>query len=346
MAESHRTQLPNEPRDYGRARAFALERAAPKKSTSSGSENPAVPVYRGSVGVTTTPRSTETEMTDQIQVNEPGNATGTSLDPMPGLRKTGGTRQLILRSVLARGWTRMMVDDLLGEPDDRRDNPKYRSAAPMRLYDYERIVAAEATPEFADRLEKANARRRGRDYTPALVKKYGDPKGGLLDAAEAMFALNRYAKHDTCTRKHQTEIYDLKNRFVSWLVVHGHLVGWGTHEIVQPERDLECYCVSRYGEDGCHRCDYTGVHRTLPERVLGFVVLRFSIGGKTYTWHQPDDYVTFDYANKAPKIDTAGDDWTPEREKPIEMPRSQFARAKALVRWVMTVLGVVQEVAA
>jgi hypothetical protein len=283
-------------------------------------------------------------MTDQIQTDEPSDTTGTSANLASGLAKTGGTHQLILRSILERGWTRSMVDDLLGEPDEWRDNPKYRSAAPMRLYLYRRVVEMEATAEFAERLAKANARRQGKDYTPTLVKKYGAPHTGLADAAESLFALNRYAKHDSCTRKHQSEIYELKSRFIAWLADHDYLVGWGTHEIVQPARDLECYCVSRYGDCGCRRCDYTGVHRTLPERVLTFVVLRFSVGGKTFTWHQPDDCVLFDYVNKAPQIDTAGDDWTPERDKPIEMAKSKFARAKALIRWVIAPLVTEQPV--
>jgi hypothetical protein len=284
-------------------------------------------------------------MTDQTQIDEPCDATRTSSNRAPGLAKTGGTHQLTLQSILERGWTRSMVDALLGEPDDWRDNPKYRSAAPMRLYLYKRVVEMEATPDFAERLEKANVRRRGKDYTPALAKKYGDPAAGVYDAAEALFTLNRYAKHDSCTRKHQSEIYELKNRFVAWLVEQGHLVGWGTHEIVQPARDLECFCVSRHGECGCRRCDYTGVHRRLPERALTFIVLRFSLAGRTYTWHQPDDYVLVDYSSKAPKLVTAGDDWAPEREKPIEMPRSTFARAKALIRWVMTPPGMTARVA-
>jgi hypothetical protein len=279
----------------------------------------------------------EMHMTEQTQ----------SSDATVPTTNTSAYRQLTLQSVLERSWTRTMVDDLLGDPDDWRDNPKYRSGPPMRLYDYDRVVAAEATPEFTVRLAKANSRRRGKDYTPALAKKYGIPSTGLPDAAEALFSLNRYAKHDTYSAKHQREIYELKNSFVAQLIDHGHLLGWGIHEIVQPPRVLECYCVSRYGEYGCHRCHYTGgVHRTLPMRTLSFVVLRFSVGGKTYTWHQPDDLVTVGFADKAPKIDTTGDDWSPERDKPIEMPRSKFAHAKALIRWVMTRMVVEQEVAA
>jgi hypothetical protein len=50
-----------------------------------------------------------------------------------------------------RGWTPVMVRDLLGEPDEQRRNPVYRSAAPMRLYAAERVAAAEADPRFAER---------------------------------------------------------------------------------------------------------------------------------------------------------------------------------------------------
>jgi hypothetical protein len=265
-------------------------------------------------------------MYDQIQ---------TPIATVPVVQPTRQPEYVSVQGILERAWTRTMIDALLGEPDEEWENPYYRSAAPCRMYLRTRLEATEATPDFTERLEKANARRRGKDYTPALVRKYGTPTAAMAGAAESLFALNRYAKHDTCSAKHQSEIYSLKNRFIAWAVEHGHLVGWGHHETVQPEKTLECYCVSRYGEDGCGRCDFTGVHRRLPERILKFIVFRFGIDGKVYTWHQPADSVTFEYASRAPQLEDACD-WTPEREKPIEMPRSNFAVAKALLRWVMT----------
>jgi hypothetical protein len=54
-----------------------------------------------------------------------------------------------------RGWTEVMIRDLLGEPDLRVDNPHYSSAAPMRLWRLHRAEAAEATSEFARRRERA-----------------------------------------------------------------------------------------------------------------------------------------------------------------------------------------------
>jgi len=179
-----------------------------------------------------------------------------------------------------------------------------------------------------------NARRSGKDYTPTFVRKYGTTAAALADAAEGLFALNRYAKHATCSMKHKSEIYALKKRFIRWAVENGYLQSWGRHEIVQPEKVLECYCVSRCSGNGCHRCDFTGVHRRLPERTLEFVVLRFAFGGKAYSWHQPEESVLFAYAGRAPQLDDASD-WTPERDKPVDMPRSRFALVKALLRWVL-----------
>ncbi|HEV2310292.1 MAG TPA: hypothetical protein VGU73_07190, partial [Acidimicrobiia bacterium] len=57
-----------------------------------------------------------------------------------------------------RGWSRAMVRDLLGEEDQRRRNPWYRNAAPVRLWSWKRVLAAEASGDFAARRE-AVARR-------------------------------------------------------------------------------------------------------------------------------------------------------------------------------------------
>jgi hypothetical protein len=57
-----------------------------------------------------------------------------------------------------RGWSRAMVRDLLGEEDHQRRNPWYRNAAPVRLWSWQRVLAAEATGDFAARRE-AVARR-------------------------------------------------------------------------------------------------------------------------------------------------------------------------------------------
>jgi hypothetical protein len=54
-----------------------------------------------------------------------------------------------------RGWTESMIRDLLGEPDVLTDNPHYKTAAPRRLWRLQKAEAAEASPEFASRRERA-----------------------------------------------------------------------------------------------------------------------------------------------------------------------------------------------
>ncbi|MFJ8586597.1 hypothetical protein ACIRD2_18360 [Streptomyces sp. NPDC093595] len=53
----------------------------------------------------------------------------------------GGLRQ--------RGWTDVMVRELLGEPDVQGRDPRRWTPAPVRLYLLARVEAVERTPEFA-----------------------------------------------------------------------------------------------------------------------------------------------------------------------------------------------------
>jgi hypothetical protein len=57
------------------------------------------------------------------------------------------------------GWTRRLIDQLLGEPDKLARNPHYASAAPMRLYLIERVAEVEQTPEYQIALAKLGPRR-------------------------------------------------------------------------------------------------------------------------------------------------------------------------------------------
>ena len=66
---------------------------------------------------------------------------------------------LTMGDLRERGWTDAMIRDHLGEPDATRPNPRYRSAAPMKLYQPARAESAEATPEWAER-KALGARRR------------------------------------------------------------------------------------------------------------------------------------------------------------------------------------------
>jgi len=48
----------------------------------------------------------------------------------------------------ARGWSDSLIAGLLGDHDQERRNPRYRSAAPMRLWLLERVIAGEEHAVF------------------------------------------------------------------------------------------------------------------------------------------------------------------------------------------------------
>jgi hypothetical protein len=77
---------------------------------------------------------------------------------------------LTTASLRERGWTDAMIREYLGEPDATRPNPRYWSAAPMKLYLAERAEAAEASPEWVER-ERLGARRRAAGVTAADRKR-------------------------------------------------------------------------------------------------------------------------------------------------------------------------------
>jgi hypothetical protein len=66
---------------------------------------------------------------------------------------------LTTASLRERGWTDAMIRDYLGEPDATRPNPRYSSAAPMKLYLAERAEAAEASPDWTERKRLGDRRR-------------------------------------------------------------------------------------------------------------------------------------------------------------------------------------------
>lgn len=67
-----------------------------------------------------------------------------------------------------------MIRDLLGDPDQTRPNPVYRSAAPARLWSLARVVEAEGGPAFTSR--RASGKRRSAVSAAAADRK----RAGLL----------------------------------------------------------------------------------------------------------------------------------------------------------------------
>lgn len=71
-------------------------------------------------------------------------------------------RQFINKKDLTkvRGWTPKLIKDFLGEPDRRTENPMYKCAAPMCLYDLRKVKRIERTRKFQEEAPKAQERSR------------------------------------------------------------------------------------------------------------------------------------------------------------------------------------------
>lgn len=67
--------------------------------------------------------------------------------------------QMITQStILAMGWTKTMIKNLLPEPTER-PNPHYKCAAPMKLWEQEKVLEVMETEDFKKALEKASKRK-------------------------------------------------------------------------------------------------------------------------------------------------------------------------------------------
>jgi hypothetical protein len=85
--------------------------------------------------------------------------------------------RLTASALRARGWTDAAIRRFLGTPDAIARNPVFRSAAPMKLYDAERVAAVESSPEWqawraeseVRRVAAAAGAQRRRDGTVAAV---------------------------------------------------------------------------------------------------------------------------------------------------------------------------------
>lgn len=69
----------------------------------------------------------------------------------------------------ARGWTEAMIKQYLGEPDELKPNPYYKSAAPMRLYNLKRVEKVEKSKKFIE--AKAAAARRKESAAKGVATK-------------------------------------------------------------------------------------------------------------------------------------------------------------------------------
>lgn len=93
-----------------------------------------------------------------------------------------------LSELKERGWSATMIENLLGEPDKRVKNPRYRKASPMRFYSTSRVDSVESSAPFADRKKKAAKR------SAAGTASANDRIQALLEAIESMAITLEYVR--------------------------------------------------------------------------------------------------------------------------------------------------------
>jgi hypothetical protein len=77
---------------------------------------------------------------------------------------------LVTQSTLKeRGWTTKAIETFLGDPDKVAPNPRYKKAAPMRLWERTRVEAAEQSQPYIEWQAKTAQRRQKQSETMTKV---------------------------------------------------------------------------------------------------------------------------------------------------------------------------------
>lgn len=63
--------------------------------------------------------------------------------------------------LMSRGWTKSLIERFLPEPDKTKQNPRFRSAAPMKLYSLQRVQDTETSAAFIEAKFRLQRRRAG-----------------------------------------------------------------------------------------------------------------------------------------------------------------------------------------
>lgn len=230
------------------------------------------------------------------------------------------------------GWTKKAVQLFLGEPEQLKPNPYYKSAASIKLWSATTLRSAESSPEFEAHKVKLAKRKKGVDYN--FGKKYSNANEAIPKACEYLFNLNRYTKHSSCSEANKTEIYSLKNQFLEFLYKNDYCKEAYLHELKLPQK--ECFRCDGTGQRYdyatndyyCYNCDGTGIF--LRAKTLRFIVFNFQVEGVKYCWHQPKTMISYPV-----EIGTTPTALNKTEIKPLEMSKANFAKGKALIRWAL-----------
>lgn len=154
------------------------------------------------------------------------------------------------RALKDRGWTEAGITRFLGEPDERKQHPFYKSQPPARLYLIARVEAAEATDEWQQWRAEAEVRQeRGRKQAEAR-------KAALVERVASRRIDVPVLAHDDLARlavEHRNMVQmERAERFDNWddymPMVHGTLplpllkrlaVNYLRHECTDYDSDLD-----------------------------------------------------------------------------------------------------------
>lgn len=215
-----------------------------------------------------------------------------------------------------------LLKERLVLPEDAQPLGYKKSTMPVRYYAlYPRECAVEMP---------AKQERQPRDYVSIFVRRYVSKRDAYLAACEALFSLNRYAKHESCSDKHKKTIYALKSAWIRCLYEQGFCVD--VFEAKTPERAGLCFRCSgegfdEFGEE-CYKCGGTGEYRSGGRVYWSF---RFLVDGKSFAWHQP---APLSFVVTPTRTDIEHE--VIAEEKPILLAQGKMAEAKALIAWCLS----------
>jgi len=227
------------------------------------------------------------------------------------------------------GITAKSFDKLNLEPYKTVTNPWYKSGSPAKLFVRAEIERLVNSPKVLKLVPK---QKRKVDYLVKFSEKYQQKNEALLEVAEALFHLNRYAKYEQCSSRMRYSIYSLKGKLIKILYDLDFCVACKIHEFkVEPK---VCWGCEGYG---CERCDYTGNWR---DDTLIFYNFRFKIGEIYFSWHQPMEYLSFDPIESEKELT----DWEPGFEgEAKEIKQTKVTEYRKLLLWFLGYEKIVNE---
>ncbi len=226
-------------------------------------------------------------------------------------------------------------------PDGTYVNPNYRSGPPAHLWSKKTIGRLKRTNDVRDAKARAAHPRVKKDWWAIwrgyYVKTYGAPADAIPDAAEALFALNRYSRKLPRDSDRLEEIRSLKAQFVTLLYRFERY----TDRVVRLERTLDakiCFeCdgsgASLYGDDDedgrCEKCGGTGDY--LPKKTAISYAFHFTVGDQHYSWIEPDFAISF-----VPRVESTEKDTGPRAlDTDTDLASKDVVEAMALLHYAL-----------